>query len=232
MTRLAFEHDAINLAQGFPDFPAPAFVKRAAIEAIEADVNQYANHLGRPAPARGHCGEGGAPLRARHRPRARGDGHVRSDRGDDGDDARLRGAGRRGHRLRAVLRELRARCGHERGDAQVRDATRARLRVRPGRAAGGIRAADEGDHRELAQQPERQGVRPRGAGADRGALPGVRLPLLHGRNLRAHPLRRARAPADGDAPGDVRAHSDHQRALEDVQHHRLAAGLRGRAAAI
>ena len=42
MTRLAFEHDAINLAQGFPDFPAPAFVKQAAIEAIEADVNQYA----------------------------------------------------------------------------------------------------------------------------------------------------------------------------------------------
>src|SRR6478736_8047372 len=42
MTRLAMEHDAVNLAQGFPDFPAPEEVKRAAIEAIEADVNQYA----------------------------------------------------------------------------------------------------------------------------------------------------------------------------------------------
>ena len=42
MTRLALVHGAINLAQGFPDFPAPAFVKRAAIAAIEADVNQYA----------------------------------------------------------------------------------------------------------------------------------------------------------------------------------------------
>ncbi|MXX18599.1 MAG: aminotransferase class I/II-fold pyridoxal phosphate-dependent enzyme, partial [Dehalococcoidia bacterium] len=42
MTRLAFEYDAINLAQGYPDFPAPDFVKRAAVEAIEADVNQYA----------------------------------------------------------------------------------------------------------------------------------------------------------------------------------------------
>ena len=42
MTRLALEHGAINLAQGFPDFPAPDFVKRAAIEAIAADVNQYA----------------------------------------------------------------------------------------------------------------------------------------------------------------------------------------------
>src|SRR5438105_11966316 len=42
MTRLAMDHDAVNLAQGFPDFPAPEEVKRAAVEAIEADVNQYA----------------------------------------------------------------------------------------------------------------------------------------------------------------------------------------------
>ena len=40
MTRLARQHDAINLAQGFPDFPAPEAVKQAAIAAIEADVNQ------------------------------------------------------------------------------------------------------------------------------------------------------------------------------------------------
>src|ERR1700733_5583658 len=41
MTRLALAHDAINLAQGFPDFPAPEEVKRAAVAAIEADFNQY-----------------------------------------------------------------------------------------------------------------------------------------------------------------------------------------------
>jgi aspartate/methionine/tyrosine aminotransferase len=41
MTRLALQHDAINLAQGFPDFPAPEEVKRAAVAAIEADQNQY-----------------------------------------------------------------------------------------------------------------------------------------------------------------------------------------------
>jgi aspartate/methionine/tyrosine aminotransferase len=41
MTRLAMEHDAINLAQGFPDFPAPAEVKEAARRAIAADLNQY-----------------------------------------------------------------------------------------------------------------------------------------------------------------------------------------------
>src|SRR5579872_1284480 len=42
MTRLAIEYKAVNLAQGFPDFPAPAEVKEAAVEALRADINQYA----------------------------------------------------------------------------------------------------------------------------------------------------------------------------------------------
>jgi aspartate/methionine/tyrosine aminotransferase len=42
MTRLALRHNAINLAQGFPDFPAPQALKQAAADAIAADVNQYA----------------------------------------------------------------------------------------------------------------------------------------------------------------------------------------------
>jgi len=42
MTRLALMHGAINLAQGFPDFAAPAALKQAACRAIEADINQYA----------------------------------------------------------------------------------------------------------------------------------------------------------------------------------------------
>jgi L-glutamine---4-(methylsulfanyl)-2-oxobutanoate aminotransferase len=42
MTRQAMLHGAVNLAQGFPDFPAPAEIKRAAQEAIASDVNQYA----------------------------------------------------------------------------------------------------------------------------------------------------------------------------------------------
>jgi len=42
MTRQAMVHGAINLAQGFPDFPAPAEIKQAAQKAIGADVNQYA----------------------------------------------------------------------------------------------------------------------------------------------------------------------------------------------
>jgi aminotransferase len=48
MTRVANEHGAINLAQGFPDFSAPVVLKEAAAEAIRADINQYAVTWGAP----------------------------------------------------------------------------------------------------------------------------------------------------------------------------------------
>jgi aminotransferase len=42
MTRLAQRHGAVNLSQGFPDFPAPEPLKAEAARAVAADVNQYA----------------------------------------------------------------------------------------------------------------------------------------------------------------------------------------------
>lgn len=42
MTREAMKYGAVNLGQGFPDFAAPEDIKRKAMEAIEADHNQYA----------------------------------------------------------------------------------------------------------------------------------------------------------------------------------------------
>jgi DNA-binding MarR family transcriptional regulator len=42
MTRLALEHGAVNLAQGFPDFACATEIKDAASAAIYADINQYA----------------------------------------------------------------------------------------------------------------------------------------------------------------------------------------------
>lgn len=42
MTRLAREYRSINLAQGFPNFPAPEVLKEAAARAIHDDINQYA----------------------------------------------------------------------------------------------------------------------------------------------------------------------------------------------
>ncbi|HEX3160576.1 MAG TPA: aminotransferase class I/II-fold pyridoxal phosphate-dependent enzyme [Gemmatimonadaceae bacterium] len=49
MTRVASETGAINLAQGFPDFPMPAPMKDAACAAIQGDMNQYAVTWGTPA---------------------------------------------------------------------------------------------------------------------------------------------------------------------------------------
>ena len=48
ITALATQHGAVNLGQGFPDFPAPEFVKEAAARAIRADRNQYAASAGLP----------------------------------------------------------------------------------------------------------------------------------------------------------------------------------------
>ncbi|MCP4360011.1 MAG: aminotransferase class I/II-fold pyridoxal phosphate-dependent enzyme, partial [Chloroflexi bacterium] len=48
MTDLANRHQAVNLGQGFPNFPGPDFLKQAAVEAIRNDVNQYAPGSGRP----------------------------------------------------------------------------------------------------------------------------------------------------------------------------------------
>ncbi len=42
MSRVAAQHGAINLAQGFPNFAAPDILKEAAIQAIRDNLNQYA----------------------------------------------------------------------------------------------------------------------------------------------------------------------------------------------
>lgn len=48
MTRRALKRGAVNLAQGFPDFPAPIELKQAAKRAIDEDYNQYAITHGSP----------------------------------------------------------------------------------------------------------------------------------------------------------------------------------------
>jgi aspartate/methionine/tyrosine aminotransferase len=66
MTRLAQKHQAVNLAQGFPDFPAPSALKEAAKRAIDADKNQYAITWGarafREALAKKHEQSSGASI--------------------------------------------------------------------------------------------------------------------------------------------------------------------------
>jgi aminotransferase len=48
MTRVCIRHQGVNLAQGFPDFPAATEIKEAAVEAIRSDINQYAITWGTP----------------------------------------------------------------------------------------------------------------------------------------------------------------------------------------
>ncbi len=49
MSRLAVQHNAVNLGQAFPDFPGFAVAKEAACDAIAWDHNQYALMHGQPA---------------------------------------------------------------------------------------------------------------------------------------------------------------------------------------
>src|SRR5262245_38394125 len=48
MTALANKHQAVNLAQGFPDFDGPDPIKHASIDAINSGKNQYARMQGVP----------------------------------------------------------------------------------------------------------------------------------------------------------------------------------------
>jgi L-glutamine---4-(methylsulfanyl)-2-oxobutanoate aminotransferase len=48
ISRLALQHNAVNLGQGFPNFDGPDFVKQAAIDAINAGQGQYARMFGIP----------------------------------------------------------------------------------------------------------------------------------------------------------------------------------------
>lgn len=49
MTRLAIQHNAINLSQGFPDFSPPPEIIAAAHRALDEGFNQYAVTWGEPA---------------------------------------------------------------------------------------------------------------------------------------------------------------------------------------
>jgi methionine transaminase len=53
MSSLATEHKAINLSQGFPDYPVDPILKALVNEAIQNDHNQYAPMAG--VPALRHC---------------------------------------------------------------------------------------------------------------------------------------------------------------------------------
>ena len=173
MTIEARRYGAVNLAQGMPDFPAPAEVKAAACRAIEDDINQYAITWGAHEPAPGDRRARRLAPGPAGRPRDRDHRHLRQHRGDAGDAPVADQSRRRGDPHPAVLRELLARLRPRRRDAAVRPAPAAGLAVRPRRAGRRVQRPDQGDHPLQPQQPDRDGLlarRPRGR---RRALPQV-----------------------------------------------------------
>ena len=193
MTRLAMEYDAVNLSQGFPDFPAPAEIKRAAAEAIAADINQYAITWGakslRDAIARKFertqgvaadpereitvcCGSTEAMISSMMAIINPGDEVVVFEPFYEnyGPDAILSGATPRFVKLPA-----------------------ARLDVRSRGACRRVRPAHQGHHPEHAEQSHGKSFRARGARSDSRSLRAMECLRHHGRNLRAHALRRRAA---------------------------------------
>jgi N-succinyldiaminopimelate aminotransferase len=68
MTRLANEHGAINLAQGFPDFEGPPALVEAAVEALRGGHNQYSRSQGHPALVEAVAADRGARFGLRYDP--------------------------------------------------------------------------------------------------------------------------------------------------------------------
>ena len=199
MTRVCAQAGGVNLAQGFPDFPAPEAMKEAAVEAVRADVNQYAVTWGAPRlrdaiarrtsayngiatdPERNVtvcCGATEAMISALLAVLDPGDEVIVFEPFYEnyGPDCILSGA-----RSRASWRLRAPRLGPS---------------TRPSWHAG-LRAAHAGDRRQHPPQPHGQGVLAGGAGAHRQRS-AVEHDVLaaHRRDLRVHPLRRRGARLD------------------------------------
>ena len=209
MTRQAMQYDAVNLAQGFPDFSAPAEIKRAAQEAIAADVNQYAITWGakslRAAIARQMrewqgievdpekeivvcCGSTEAMIATLLAVCNKGDEVVVFEPFYEnyGPDSILSGAKPRFVSLRPPQR-----AGGEWtfDEQELREAFKHQT----------TQHHTQGNHPEHAEQPYRQGVQPERTGTDSRPVRRIQRAGHHRRNLRAHSLRRVGAHFDCSA---------------------------------
>ena len=191
-------------------------------------------------PVRDHVGSAGLPgsdrrevrayVRDGRRPQHAALRHLRVDRGDDRRHHGHRRSRRRGRRLRAVLRELRARCHPVRRHAAVRDAARTRLDLRRGRARGGVQRADARHHPQHAEQPDGEGVHASRAGIDRETLRDLGRRRVHRRDLRTHDLRRTRARPAHHRPRYGGSDGHDQRPVEDLLGHGMAGRVDDRVA--
>ena len=230
--RLAAQHGAINLGQGFPDFPCPPELKAAACAAIAADDNQYPMTFGTPALRAAIAREDRADLPGLGgRSRDRGVRHLRGHRGAGRGDVRAAGPRRRDRAVRALVRELPAErdplgrgrrgrccCGSRTGRSTRPSCGRRSARA-PKRCSSATRTTRPARSTGPTSSPAGRAVRALGRRAGGGL------------DLRAHPPARARrlpAACAGAGPRGPDGHG--QRAVEDLRGDRLAGGLDGRPA--
>ena len=159
MTRLANEHGAINLSQGFPDFACDPALVAAVHRHMQDGANQYAPMPGVLALREALSAKIASLYGAHYDPVT--EMTVTSGATEALFDiiTGVRAPGRRGRAVRAVLRRVRAGRPAERRHAAVRDAARARLPRRLGRDAPRRLAAHAPGHRQLAAQPHGCGPR-------------------------------------------------------------------------
>ncbi len=127
MSALAQKHGAVNLGQGFPDYPIDPALIDLVTDAMRAGHNQYPLMPGVLALREAIAAQGARACTARLRPGARDHGDDRRHAGDLHDDPGARASGRRGHRLRAGVRQLRAGRAARRRDAGDARAHRSRI---------------------------------------------------------------------------------------------------------
>ena len=205
------QHGAVNLSQGFPDFPAPEPSRRPP-RRDPRDVNQYAITWGAQAAARRDRATIDA---ARHGHRRRPDTQVTVCCGSTeammADPARDRRSRRRGDRLRAVLRELRPGRDPVRRHAALRPAARSRTGRSIPTSCGAFSNKTRAIIVNTPNNPTGKVFTRDELETHRRAVPAVGRARDHRRDLRAHPLRRRRARADGHARRHGRADGDDQR---------------------
>ena len=230
MTRLANLHGAVNLSQGFPDFPAPGGGEGGGAAGDRRRRQPVRDHLGRALAARGHRGQVHAPVRRAVDPEREVTVTCGSteamiatllavlDPGDEvvvfepfyenyGPDAILSGATPRFVKLRPPD------WSFDRDELRRAFSTKTRAIIvnTPNNPTGKVFTRDElefiaglcREHDALAITDE------------------IYEHILYDG---------ADARPDGDAARDGRAHGHHQRDEQDLQRHRLAGGLGDRAA--
>ena len=183
------QHEAVNLSQGFPDFPAPDEIK------APPRTPSPPTSISTPSPgARKICATRSREKfeRTRHARRSRARNHrlLRFHRSHHVHHDGHHQSGRRSRHLRAVLRKLRPRRDSFRRHAALCEIAPAGLDFRSRRTCRRVRPENESHHPQHAEQSHRQSFHARRTRIHSRSLRSLECLRDHRRNLRIHALRR------------------------------------------